>query len=174
MRAQEEGNLRSARDGELRPRGIDPVGPVLPTDATGRDTLPLRGSDGAPGVVGAQDDGVLVSLKLLNVQLQLAAADTRHALVCEDVENISVDNIDAAYSSDACATIRLTDVKGAFIRGCRPQAGTDIFLKMEGDASEGVVLVANDFSHTSKVAEMARDVPKTALFQLANHTAEKP
>jgi hypothetical protein len=70
-------------------------------------------------------------LKLLNVQLQLAAADKRHALVAEDCENISIDDLDAPFSQDAEAIIRLSDVKGALIRGCRPQMGTDTFLKFQ-------------------------------------------
>lgn len=113
-------------------------------------------------------------LKLDNVQLQLAKRDQRHALVCEDVQDVLIDCLDTAYSQDACATIRLTDVKGAFIRGCKPQKGTDIFVKLDGPASEGVVLVANDLSRVSRIAEIAPDVPKTALSQLANHTVEKP
>jgi hypothetical protein len=68
----------------------------------------------------------------------------------------------------------LTNVKGALIRGCRPQKGTNTFLKLEGEASEGVVLTANDLSRVNRVAEIAPNVPKTALSQLANHPAEKP
>jgi polygalacturonase len=112
-------------------------------------------------------------LKLRNIQLQLAKLDLRHALVAEDVENISIDDLDAQCSPNAKAIIRLTDVKGALIRGCRPQIGTDTFLKLEGSASKGVVLVANDLSRVSRVAEMAPDVPKTALSQLANQAVEK-
>ena len=113
-------------------------------------------------------------LKLLNVQLQLAAADKRHALICEDCENLSIDDLDASCSQDAGAIIRLTDIKGALIRGCRPQAGTDTFLKLQGSASKGVLLTANDLSRVSKVAEIAPNVPRTALSQPANHPAKKP
>ncbi len=113
-------------------------------------------------------------LKLLNIQLQLAAADKRHALVAEDAENISIDDLEASFSQDAKAIIRLADVKGALIRGCRPPAGTDTFLKLQGSASEGVVLVANDFSRVSRIAETTPDVPKTSLSLVSNHTAGKP
>ena len=113
-------------------------------------------------------------LKLLNVQLQLAAADKRHALVAEDVENISIDDLEAPFSQDAAALMRLTDVKGALIRGYRPQMGTDTFLKLQGSASEGIVLTANDLSRVSRIAEKTPDVSKTALYTLSNHTAGKP
>ncbi len=114
------------------------------------------------------------SLKLRNIQLQLAKSDRRHALVAEDCENISIDDLDTPFSQDAAAIIRLTDVKGALIRGCRPQAGTDTFLKLQGPKSKDVVLVANDLSRAGKVAVIAPNVPKTALSLLANQTAEKP
>jgi polygalacturonase len=113
-------------------------------------------------------------LKLLNVQLQLAAADKRHALVAEDCENLSIDDLDAPFSKDAAALIRLIDVKGALIRGCRPQMGTDTFLKLEGTASEGIVLATNDFGRVDKITETAPEVPKTALSILPNNTAKKP
>ncbi|MHC4656323.1 MAG: glycoside hydrolase family 28 protein [Planctomycetota bacterium] len=113
-------------------------------------------------------------LKLRNIQLQLAKSDQRHALVAEDCENLSIDDLDAPFSQDAAAIIRLINVKVALIRGCKPQAGTDTFLKLQGSASKGVLLTANDLSLASKVAEIAPNVPKTALSLLANQTAEKP
>ncbi|MHC4640950.1 MAG: glycoside hydrolase family 28 protein [Planctomycetota bacterium] len=113
-------------------------------------------------------------LKLRNIQLQLVKSDRRHALVAEDCENISIDDLDAPFSQDASAMIQLTDIKGALIRGCRAQAGTDTFLKLQGPLSEGVVLTANDFSRVDRIAEKAPDLPKTALSLLSNHTAEKP
>ena len=109
-------------------------------------------------------------LKLRNVELQLAGRDRRHSLVCEDVGDLLIDALDASCSPDACAMIRLTDVKGAFIRGCRPKVEAGTFLRLEGVASERVVLTANDLSQVKRVADTAADVPKTALMQLANNT----
>lgn len=114
------------------------------------------------------------NLKLRNIHLQLAESDKRHALVAEDVQNLSIDDLDAPFSQDAAELIRLTDVKGALTRGCRPPTGTDTFLKLQGAGSEGVVLVANDLSRAAKVVQIAPDVPKKALSILANNLAEKP
>ncbi len=113
-------------------------------------------------------------LKFRNIQLRPAKPDKRHALVAEDVENLSIDDLDAPFSQDAAALIRLTNVKAALIRGCRPQMETDTFLKLQGSASEGVVLVANDFSRVGRIAETTPAVSKTALCILSNHTAGKP
>ncbi len=111
-------------------------------------------------------------LKMLNVQLQLAKDDRRHALVFEDVEDALVDGLDAPCSPGASSILRLTDVKGVFIRGCRPTVGTDVFLKLQGAQSENVVLAGNDLSGVSKVVERAPDVPKAALSAMANRRAK--
>ena len=55
-------------------------------------------------------------LKLLNVQLQLAKGDQRHAVVLEDVEDAFVDCLDAQSSPGAGKMIRLTGVKEVFVR----------------------------------------------------------
>jgi len=108
-------------------------------------------------------------LKLNNVQLQLATGDQRHALVLEDVQDALVDGLNAAFCPGASSTIRLTDVKGVLIRGCKPKVGTDVFLKLQGAQSDKVVLTGNDFSGANKVAEVSPDVPNRALSKLANH-----
>ena len=108
-------------------------------------------------------------LKLLNVQLQLAKPDQRHALVFEDVEDALIDGLDAPCSPGAGAIVRLTDAKRTFIRGCRPRPGTNVFLRLAGARSEKIILAGNDLSSAAKVVEQAPDVPKTALFELANY-----
>lgn len=107
-------------------------------------------------------------LKLLNVELQSAQSDLRHALVCEDVEDVLVDALDARFWPRAAAVMRLKDVKGAFIRGCRAKAGTGVFLELQGSRSERVTLAGNDLKGVSKIVEMAVEVPEMALFNTAN------
>jgi hypothetical protein len=112
-------------------------------------------------------------LTFTNVQLQTAASDQRHAVVCEDVVDVLVDALDATYSPGAAATIRLTDSKRVFVRGCRPKAGTELFLNLQGSQSERVVLTANDLSGLRRIAELGPDVAKTALTQRANYRARE-
>ena len=107
-------------------------------------------------------------LKLHNVQLQLAKPDQRHSLVFEDVEDALIDALDAPTSPDTGAIIRLADARGVFVRGCRPKAGTNVFLKLEGARSEKIVLAGNDFSNAAQVVERSADVRKTALSELTN------
>lgn len=107
-------------------------------------------------------------LKLLNVQLQWDKPDRRHALVLDDVEDACIDGLDTPPLPGAESIIRLTDARDIFIRGCRPKSGTDLFLKVDGALSEGILLTGNDFSDGNKVVERAPGVPKKAVSEIAN------
>jgi hypothetical protein len=85
------------------------------------------------------------------------------AFVLTDVE-------DADFS--ACTTrtppvdspvIRMEDVDGAFVHGCRASAGTDVFLRLEGEKTAGVVLQGNDLARAGQPVSLAEDVPAGAV-----------
>lgn len=109
-------------------------------------------------------------LRLMNVQLQLAGEDKRHAVVFEDVHNATVDGLDAPYSNGAASVLRFADVQRVAVRGCTPPAGTGVFLKLQGAASGGVTLTANDFSGVQAVTQVGPDVPRGTVAELANRT----
>jgi polygalacturonase len=109
-------------------------------------------------------------LKLTNIQLQLAGADKRHAVVLEDVKDAALDGLDATYSGGAAPLLRLTDVRDVLIRGCRLSAGMDVFAKLQGPRTEGVTFMGNDFRGVKKVIEADDGVPQTAVAQIANRT----
>ena len=110
-------------------------------------------------------------LKLGNVTLRTAKPDLRHALVCDDVEELAIEGLDAVYAPGAAAILHLIQTRGALIRGCRPRASGGTFLKLEGDGSRDVVLLGNDLSQVGKIAETAPDVRPDALSQSANLVA---
>lgn len=109
-------------------------------------------------------------LRLTNIQLQLAGPDQRHAVVFEDVKNVTLDGWEAAWSNGAAAPLRLADVQDVWIGGYRPAPGTNVFLKVQGARTAGVTLVGNDFRGVKKAVEADESVPKTAVAQMANRT----
>jgi hypothetical protein len=109
-------------------------------------------------------------LKLSNVQLQLAGADRRHAVVLEDVTDATLDGLKAVHSSGAVSTLRLADVRDVLIRGCRPTAAVEVFATVQGVRTGGVTLVSNDFRGVKKVVEVDAGVPQAAVAQIANRT----
>jgi polygalacturonase len=107
-------------------------------------------------------------LRLDNVRLRTAESDARHAVVCEDVTDLIVDNLDADHYPRGEAILRFTDVAAALVQGCSPKAGTGLFLRLEGGRSKHIVLMANDFSAAGSVVRRGSDVPETAVVQEAN------
>lgn len=109
-------------------------------------------------------------LRLVNVQLQLASADKRHAVVLEDVKGAVVDSLNVPYSDGAAALLYLADVRSVLVRACTPPPGTAVFLKLLGPESARVTLVANDFTGVSAVAQVGADVPPGTVAEMANRT----
>ena len=101
-------------------------------------------------------------LRFSNIQLR-TAADLRHAMAFDDVENLTVDGLDAAFWPGGAAMLGFTQVRDALIRGCQPRAKGGAFLKLSGDKSCNVALIANDLGGVAKAVEVAPDLPKDAL-----------
>ncbi len=85
---------------------------AIPENAEGYPEYAMFGKLSAYGFFCRHVKG----LKLLNIQLQLAKADQRHALVLEDVEDGLIDCLDAESSQGAAEVMRITDVKNVFVR----------------------------------------------------------
>jgi polygalacturonase len=85
---------------------------AIPEKSTGYPEYKMFGKLSAYGFYCRHIKG----LKLLNVQLQLARPDQRHALVLDDVDDALVDCLDAPHQPGAETAIQLTDVKNGFIR----------------------------------------------------------
>jgi polygalacturonase len=109
-------------------------------------------------------------LKLMNVQLQLASADKRYAVVLDDVKDATLDGLETVCPMAAVAPLCLTEVRDVLIRGCRPTAAVEVFARVQGARTGGVTLVSNDFRGVKKVVEIDAGVPQAAVVQIANRT----
>jgi len=102
-------------------------------------------------------------LRLANVQLRTGKPDLRHAVVCDDVEDLAIDGIDAGFWPGAAAMVSLSQTRSAIIRGSQPRAMAGTFLKLTGGATRNVALIANDLTGVGQPAEIGPDVPADAL-----------
>jgi hypothetical protein len=102
-------------------------------------------------------------LRFSNIQLRTAAADLRHAMVFDDVENLSIDGVDAAFSQGSAPLLSLVQVRDALIRGCQPRLKDGVFVNLAGSHSANVVLLGNDLAGVTKPAEVAPEVPQKAI-----------
>jgi len=104
-------------------------------------------------------------LKLSGVELAAEKADARPAIVCDDVEGLRLDGLEAAAWPGAPALVRLKDARSALLTGCRPQAPEGLFLRIEGAATRRIVLLPNDLSAAGRAVETAADVPAGAVIR---------
>jgi polygalacturonase len=107
-------------------------------------------------------------LKLHSVKLLLAAPDARHAVVCDDVEDVDVSGLDCAWSPEAAPLVKMTRTRAATFRGCRPRAAKGVFLKLEGQENTGIALLGNDLRQAGKWLEADPDAAKEAVAQAGN------
>ena len=102
-------------------------------------------------------------LTFRKVELRTRQADLRHAVVCDDVKRLEIDSLAADCAPGSAATLRLTQVDGAVIRGCKAPAGADPFLLMEGEKCRQVILRQNDLSGAVKATVLGKGTSAQAL-----------
>ena len=102
-------------------------------------------------------------LTLHNVTFDLAAPDLRPAVVCDDVADLELSSFRAQGDKEAEALIRLQDICGAFIHGCRPLNKVKTFVQVEGKNSRKIFLTANDLHKAKSTFKIAGDAKHDSI-----------
>lgn len=89
------------------------------------------------------------NLRFDNVELSFDKVDHRPAIICEKVKGLDINGLMAEVADDTPEVIRLVDVEGAIIRGCRFGDAVGNFLSVAG--CKGVSVVGNDLSGVKRV-----------------------
>lgn len=77
------------------------------------------------------------------MHFDMTEADTRPAFVCDDVEDLEVAEFHVVNTGGE-PLIRLRQVRGALLQGCRPLGNVETFVSVEGCQSAGIALMNND------------------------------
>ena len=104
-------------------------------------------------------------LKFVNLQLETAEPDLRHAMLFDDVEDARIAGLDARFSPGAAPMLRMINVRRAKITGLSTKSPIDTLLALEGKVTGQISLEQNDLGNVAKVATIAPEVPKEALLQ---------
>jgi polygalacturonase len=107
-------------------------------------------------------------LTLSDVRLETDAPDARHTLVLDDVQDIDISSLICFNTPNAAPFIRLTQTRNVLLRGCRPDAPTGVFLRLEGHDTAGIALIGNDLTHLVKTSEFAEDASPDSLRAVGN------
>jgi len=105
----------------------------------------------------------VTGLRFSNVQLRTAKPDLRHAIVCDDVEGLAADGLDARSWTGAAPVLKLIQTRGALIRGCQLRDAAATFLQVAGETTSAITLVANDLEGATQPVKIAREVAKGAV-----------
>jgi len=108
-------------------------------------------------------------LKLVNLQLGADKNDSRHAVVFEDVESGTIEGLESTFTQGSRSILGFKNISNIIIRACRPPAGTDVFLQLEGPECKGIVLNSNDFAGVLNPVEYGEDVLKNKVILNSNH-----
>jgi polygalacturonase len=104
-------------------------------------------------------------LSFRNVQLRTTQPDLRHVFVCDDAEDVTLARLDAQFSPEAAAMIRLIQSKGILLSDSPLKAPGGTLLEVSGSESHRIKLQKNDLGSVGKVVELSADVPSDAVSQ---------
>jgi len=94
-------------------------------------------------------------IMMSNIRISFSKADYRSALYCEDVKDLTLDQIRAASVPNAAPLIKLKNTHSAMIRFCRPQTPVDVFVFAD-EYSRDINLIHNELSEVN-VPYMTKD-----------------
>jgi hypothetical protein len=108
------------------------------------------------------------NLMLDSLHFSLEDADQRPAIVAVDADGFDLVSFRAAPPSAEQALIQLNNVRQALINGARTFPGTGKFLRLQGQRTQNIHLVANDLSGIALPFDVDEDVPPGALLEHGN------
>jgi len=102
-------------------------------------------------------------LRLRGLELVAESGDARPAIVCDDVDDLVLEGLEASAPSSQRALLVFKDVRRAWIRGCRAPEASECFLQVDGARSKQIVLQGNELSGSKSPTRLGSDVLATAV-----------
>lgn len=102
-------------------------------------------------------------LRLRHVELRAAAAETRPAIVCDDVKDFDLEGLRSTPIEGGQPVIKLIQTRNAFLRSCAAPVGTKTFLAVQGEQTERVLLMNSDLTAAAQAMEIGTGVPSGAV-----------
>jgi polygalacturonase len=100
-------------------------------------------------------------LRLSRIHVNTLQPDPRPALACEDISGLELFGW-RATTNDSPAIV-FQDVRDALVHGCQAAPGTGTWLRVGGNNSAAIRLVANELSAASQAVALGREVPRRAV-----------
>ena len=102
-------------------------------------------------------------LRLHNLDLAFEQDEVRPAIVADDVQNLDLFSLQARSTANTPSQIRLVNVRGALVHGCRLTEKTGTYLAVTGKESAGIALRGNDLRNADRRVDSTDDVRTNAI-----------
>jgi len=107
-------------------------------------------------------------LNLCEVSLNTEIGDERPALVVDDVSGLDLVGFRGQPPLGDTAVVHMTNTRRVLVQGARALEQTSIFLRLSGEKTSKIHVLANDFSEASRAFVVDDEVGKDALVEKAN------
>ena len=104
-------------------------------------------------------------ITLNNVRFHLENEDLRSAIVCDDVQDLTLTGFQADGHPNAESLIRLQNTQAALLTATRVLHPLGTFLRVEGAGSKRIVLKGNDLELAGQTLSVSEGVPSDAVRQ---------
>ena len=103
-----------------------------------------------------------------NVEVVSSVPDERPAMHFEDVKGLRVTKVSASAPASDQPVMRMVDVEDCVVTGCAAPAKSRVAIEVRGAASQGIRLIANDFSGCEQATALADGAAESAVASVAN------
>ena len=83
---------------------------------------------------------------LNNVRFQVSTPDLRPALILDHVVDVAINGLSVQGNSEAESVLRFIDSKQALLAAARILTPSSVFLQVEGDGNEGIIIDGGDLT----------------------------
>lgn len=103
------------------------------------------------------------NLSLDGLTVRFGEPDLRHALVCDDVENLALDRFAPQRAEGGAPPIQLVNSRNVSMRGWPPAENLLPFVRLEGKETKNIVLDPMLMITGDRTVEFGEDVPRNAV-----------
>lgn len=107
-------------------------------------------------------------LRLRQLEFKAAASEERPAIFCDDVKDVEISNLRGTPIAGDQPTIKLFQTQQAVIHGCTAPAGAKAFVQVNGDRTDGIVVMSNNLTGAQSPSTLGSEVKDKALIIAGN------
>lgn len=131
----------------------------------GLDEMPVENISFHDIYLQAEDGFIVRKAKNIEFHNITINAGKGSAVIADRVSGIELDAVKTTLPLAGVPVVSLTDTEHAFIRNCRPVAGTELFLQLKGTQTNHILLKGNSFDLVKKAVEKGKEVTGSVLQQ---------